>query len=884
MRTRKLNNWLLYSLLFSTVFSYAQNSNENIIDQIFYKVDAGDISLSYLGLIFGNIADLVGDNPMVMHLFKVFNAGILSALVLLVIYSSMFGLSSSAHDGGIVGSNRASPYAMGRAVFGFAILVPTASGYSLVQKMVMYVVVSGVMAANTAWGSMMDYYQKDAIKPKPDPVETALDFTILNNSVRNWEGEEVVGGSHYKYDLLKSSSLDGLLTKLDIATLNAISIIDSKRQASGSYLYDFVPSIEYELIREVGENVLKTEFTLKFGIGLDGQAEGKTARPNDILLFSIQSQSDDRVKDTLLHGSMTRYVETIFNKVWDDYSQTLKGPRPASMKGTAGDKAKFKTYREQAFEVLADEGEGAGHLKKDAPMSVGAAEEDWTIDARGWGWLGAGIYYLDFIEAVIEGNAEGVELSQFIESELYVPNSLVLLNYEFKYGNGGETKHIWKPRALILDPKGADINSWLSGLLESVSGASGRAKSTMPTADGINISQYLAPLGLVDTVTLWKPGPKVSTGALKIDSLSTIKLGYTMAKTVRDALIGNGTYGLESYGKKNVNQLKVLSMMGNKFISAVTTYWKESVKDIYGQIKDVQLAGLGITSAAVSAKGTIDYYLAARRDANLKVPSADATSTAGLVAGKTGVSIMSDVVAGLINFATTSAKAIVGVYGPLVNGLSVVYFVAGLILAVYIPFIPSLIFIFAVMAWLFSVVESMIASPLIALGVAHPEGHEVLAKSEQAVMLLLGVFLRPLLTLIGMVVGISLSFTAIKMFNMTFLTSIVVFMKSIESISPVISPGYSEDHIINMFFVAGLVVLYVYALMVIVEQCYAMIYLIPDRVLKWIGSPSEAAGSGIGAGAIHAVSSGVTQDVGSAGAGASSAGGGALQQDTNVRG
>ena len=77
----------------------------------------------------------------------------------------------------------------------------------------------------------------------------------------------------------------------------------------------------------------------------------------------------------------------------------------------------------------------------------------------------------------------------------------------------------------------------------------------------------------------------------------------------------------------------------------------------------------------------------------------------------------------------------------------------------------------------------------------------------------------------------------------------------------------------SLFVSAGVVVLYVYALLVIVEQCYSIIYIIPDQILKWIGGPLDSSGATIGA-AMRSASSGLTKHTSAAsrGIGQSSSG------------
>jgi defect-in-organelle-trafficking protein DotA len=173
-----------------------------------------------------------------------------------------------------------------------------------------------------------------------------------------------------------------------------------------------------------------------------------------------------------------------------------------------------------------------------------------------------------------------------------------------------------------------------------------------------------------------------------------------------------------------------------------------------------------------------------------------------------------------------------------------------------------LIFIFSILAWLFSVIEAMIAAPIVMTGFAHPEGHEIIGKSDQAIMLLIGVFVRPFVTLLGFVMAMMISVTILKLFNQMILVSAVYYFRSLTE------PGINHA-VPVMFGVSGLVVLYAYSLMVLLQQSYSMIYLIPDQILKWVGGPAQSAGAGI-ASVMRSVSSGLSQQSQAAAQGASS--------------
>ena len=67
-------------------------------------------------------------------------------------------------------------------------------------------------------------------------------------------------------------------------------------------------------------------------------------------------------------------------------------------------------------------------------------------------------------------------------------------------------------------------------------------------------------------------------------------------------------------------------------------------------------------------------------------------------------------------------------------------FAVGISLGYYMPLYPYMLFTFGVIGWLITVIEAMVAAPLIAFGVTHPDGHDFLGQGQKAVMLLLGVF------------------------------------------------------------------------------------------------------------------------------------------------
>lgn len=161
---------------------------------------------------------------------------------------------------------------------------------------------------------------------------------------------------------------------------------------------------------------------------------------------------------------------------------------------------------------------------------------------------------------------------------------------------------------------------------------------------------------------------------------------------------------------------------------------------------------------------------------------------------------------------------------PILFGLLGMLFVQGAVLAVYVPMVPMIVYSFAAIGWFLQVLEAMAAAPLIALGLTHPEGHDLMGRSEQAVMLLLGVFLRPVLMVIGLIAGMILSRIALTYFNSAFLTLAAQYMSG------------PFNFVIVMFMYVGIVV-------VIVNTAYSAIHVLPDKIMRWIGGVAEATGA-----------------------------------------
>lgn len=164
-------------------------------------------------------------------------------------------------------------------------------------------------------------------------------------------------------------------------------------------------------------------------------------------------------------------------------------------------------------------------------------------------------------------------------------------------------------------------------------------------------------------------------------------------------------------------------------------------------------------------------------------------------------------------------------FTPIFMMLCTLLFVQGAVMAIYIPMVPFIIFTFAVMGWFVIVVESMAAAPLVALGLAHHEGHDMWGRSEEAIWLWLNVFLRPVLMIIGLLAAMLLSRIGLKLLNV----------------------GYNqiigEMHGINDgFYLVAELTVYISLAVMVVNVSYGLIHKVPDRVMRWLRAGGDQLG------------------------------------------
>ena len=166
--------------------------------------------------------------------------------------------------------------------------------------------------------------------------------------------------------------------------------------------------------------------------------------------------------------------------------------------------------------------------------------------------------------------------------------------------------------------------------------------------------------------------------------------------------------------------------------------------------------------------------------------------------------------------------------------------IGGVTLAFYLPLLPFFIYSFNVVTYFIISIEGFTAAPIVALGLTHPEGHDFLGRAEQSLILLLNLFIRPPLLVFGLIAALVLSYVTMEFVqhgtaSMFYTIGLHNFGKGFSALSlwkAMFTSGYS---FLGPLIFIILVTMYIFFIYQVIVKAFSIIYLLPNRILRWIG-------------------------------------------------
>jgi len=743
----------------------------------FFTPAANDASLTYLANIFGNVNGVIPSGSTVTLLgtmFKTFNSTVLAVAALIVVYMTVVGVMMTAHEGEFM-KKWNSLWTPIRAVIGIAALIPTSSGFSGLQIIMMWVIVQGIGAADTLWNTVLSFVSTTGSPFAQISVTNAGVTTSLEDLFKGLTCDESARASHPppyvttpqtgQYYCNGSNSWCGTSNNIDASATSVNTFSMGPNSSCGTMQYcnqdaacngstadtessslgcqtckAQVAALQSIIttLRGTADILINADYNYQNyytnGYSAPGKPNSSAPQPDWLQAYcTSQSIAPDQCRGPVVDpttmklspgglpdpsaGSGTASNEVVSNVYW-----------PYAVKPAIGNDNFINTSVSYYMNAI---NTALGTYLESQAQNTSPLSGQFS-NAQNTGWLYAGAYYY----TVAQVNKNNIQ------------NTLPPLTLN------------------VTDPQTGTANN--PNTLQSYRNNFAAATQLISNANGSTSS------------------PSSQTTAVMSDGANAI-----------------GTMMLNSTGGSGTNPL-------------------------------VQLAAAGY-GLLLAAQVVFVVFMAVSLDL-------------GLVSGVNGFVVGT----GFFDPLAVATPVVQMIVVPILAALLGVMVTMGATLGVYVPLIPYIIFTLGAIGWFTSTIETMIAGPLVAVGILAPGGHhEILGKAEPAVMLLFNVFLRPSLMIFGLIAAMLLASVVVTMINAMFFNVMLQVVgtgtSSLDVNNPTASIGTSAASAANPLELIFFLIAYVLLIVAALNKCFAAIHIIPERVMRWMqGGQGEQYGEAEG--------------------------------------
>lgn len=189
--------------------------------------------------------------------------------------------------------------------------------------------------------------------------------------------------------------------------------------------------------------------------------------------------------------------------------------------------------------------------------------------------------------------------------------------------------------------------------------------------------------------------------------------------------------------------------------------------------------------------------------------------------------VFSTIAGGVPDAVLAGAAAALSAISPFIIIAFLMLFGFGITLSIYVPFIPFLIWFAAIINWVVFVAIGVVAAPLWAF--AHLSGEENDGRSTHGYIFLLNAMLRPVLMVAAFIIAGGIVVMGGTLLNAMF--------------GPALA-NVQTDSITGLVSIIGFLGIYITASLTLIHTSFNLIFMIPDKVMEWIGGSPLATGQG----------------------------------------
>ncbi|MGP5191847.1 DotA/TraY family protein [Vreelandella alkaliphila] len=172
-------------------------------------------------------------------------------------------------------------------------------------------------------------------------------------------------------------------------------------------------------------------------------------------------------------------------------------------------------------------------------------------------------------------------------------------------------------------------------------------------------------------------------------------------------------------------------------------------------------------------------------------------------------------------------KAALSAISPFIVIAIIMLFGFGITLSIYVPFIPFIIWFAAIINWVVFVAIGVVAAPLWAF--AHLSGEDNGSRTQHGYIFMLNAMLRPVLMVAAFLLAGGIVVMGGTLLN--------------ELFGPALANAQT-DSITGLVSIIGFLGIYISICLTLIHTSFNLIFMIPDKVMEWIGGSQLATGQG----------------------------------------
>lgn len=729
-----------------------------------------DKSIEYLGVVFGgslgniNLGLTQGSNHVLTHLFQIFNGIILAVAMFILSYVGIVSTVNTAQEGQVMGKKWSSVWIPLRSTMGLLLLAPVpGTGYSLLQVTIMWIVLNGVGAADKLWNVIL--------------LHLANGVSVTQNININDSGTSPNSNQENEVDSVKLITNGKKLSKQLLNNLVCLAIIDKhvdkqelhKRSATLNYHFTNIKIIK-------GDEPSVTE-TLMFGVN-DSAIPSRQDVCGHINIKTSLNNNDKILLDGINAAHKQRIVEHIHYKRRNTLINMIDVLRPH-----------------------------ATAIANTTPDANGQINLNSVLDPKIL--LPAIIIY----QKTMSGLSRG-PLMAFINLHLnehpLIKNIKTVIDNGEKYGwiTAGSFYYLFSksnPQSLMssaldiptseqADPFG-DNNIWFTGTI----GNPGKVNTATLGVQASNFTPYIDSIRNINF-----DDNSFLNVAAKINPLSKDDFNDFYKHTNNFGIPDPEELqqGVENDIKDSLNRLNI----------------NQEAKDTLYQLQKSATSGF----KAILYNDLDGDPLIALAKFGMQLMNAAETCFGLIIHGSLETLAKKPSAINLVASIQNLPSIFLGL-APILLIIAATMWTLGASLAIYSPMVPYFMFIVTALSWFMLVIEAIIAAPIVALGLITP-AQEELGKIVPALGIIANIFLRPILMIIGLIMGAKIFKAALSMVNLGFEFSLSLLKAQTGT---------------SLFSWIVEAILYTAFILTLINKCYALIYQVPDKILRWIGVTGE---------------------------------------------